>query len=109
MNCFTKKKHIHTVITGMFCSLDRCSTTFFTMVEMVDGGELLKGTTVVGAMVMGLMVVLLAVLVVLVTIFTTCSATSFTRLPSPAVMLKAGLALTTEEMTGAVELSSTPS
>ena len=67
--------------------MPRCSTTFFTTVEMVEGEELLGGTTVVGAMVVELMVVL----VVMATIFsTTFSTTSFTILLSPAVMLMAG-------------------
>ena len=93
----------------MLDSPDRCSTTFFTMVETEVGVVLTKGTTVVGAMMAGLMVVL----VVFTTIFITCSVTSFTNMSSPAVMLMAGPArsvvLTTEEMTGTVVFSSNPS
>ena len=93
----------------MLDSPDRCSTTFFTMVETEVGVVLTKGTTVVGAMMAGLMVVL----VVFTTIFTTCLVTSFTNMSSPAVMLMAGPArsvvLTTEEMTGTVVFSSNPS
>ena len=93
----------------MLDSPDRCSTTFFTMVETEVGVVLTKGTTVVGAMMAGLMVVL----VVFTTIFTTCLVISFTNMSSPAVMLMAGPArsvvLTTEEMTGTVVFSSNPS
>ena len=93
----------------MLDSPDRCSTTFFTMVETQVGVVLTKGTTVVGAMMAGLMVVL----VVFTTIFITCLVTSFTNMSSPAVMLMAGPArsvvLTTEEMTGTVVFSSNPS
>ena len=93
----------------MLDSPDRCSTTFFTMVETEVGVVLTKGTTVVGAMMAGLMVVL----VVFTTIFTTCLVTSLTNMSSPAVMLMAGPArsvvLTTEEMTGTVVFSSNPS
>ena len=95
----------------MLDSPDRCSTTFFTMVETEVGVVLTKGTTVVGAMMAGLMVVL----VVFTTIFITCLVTSFTNmsLSSPAVMLMAGPArsvvLTTKEMTGTVVFSSNPS
>ena len=93
----------------MLDSPDRCSTTFFTMVETEVGVVLTKGTTVVGAMMAGLMVML----VVFTTIFTTCLVTSFTNMSSPAVMLMAGPArsvvLTTEEMTGTVVFSSNPS
>ena len=92
----------------MLDSPDRCSTTFFTMVETEVGVVLTKGTTVVGAMMAGLMVVL----VVFTTIFTTCLVTSFTNMSSPAVMLMAGPArsvvLTTEEMTKTVVFSSNP-
>ena len=93
----------------MLDSPDRCSTTFFTMVETEVGVVLTKDTTVVGAMMAGLMVML----VVFTTIFTTCLVTSFTNMSSPAVMLMAGPArsvvLTTEEMTGTVVFSSNPS
>ena len=93
----------------MLDSPDRCSTTFFTMVETEVGVVLTKGTTVVGAMMAGLMVVL----VVFTTIFITCLVTSLTNMSSPAVMLMAGPArsvvLTTEEMTGTVVFSSNPS
>ena len=93
----------------MLDSPDRCSTTFFTMVETEVGVVLTKGTTVVGAMMAGLMVVL----VVFTTIFTTCLVTSFTNMSSPAVMLMAGPArsvvLTTEEMTRTGVFSSNPS
>ena len=93
----------------MLDSPDRCSTTFFTMVETEVGVVLTKGTTVVGAMMAGLMVVL----VVFTTIFTTCLVTSLTNMSSPAVMLMAGPArsvvLTTEEMTKTVVFSSNPS
>ena len=97
----------------MLGSLPKCSAALFTMVETVEGVELLGGATVVEAMVVGLRVVL----VVLTTISATCFTTSFTKLLSPTVILRTGLAitvvwsvvLTTEEMTGAVELSSTPS
>ena len=93
----------------MLDSPDRCSTTFFTMVETEVGVVLTKGTTLVGAMMAGLMVVL----VVFTTIFTTCLVTSLTNMSSPAVMLMAGPArsvvLTTEEMTGTVVFSSNPS
>ena len=93
----------------MLDSPDRCSTTFFTMVETEVGVVLTKGTTVVGAMMAGLMVML----VVFTTIFTTCLVTSLTNMSSPAVMLMAGPArsvvLTTEEMTGTVVFSSNPS
>ena len=93
----------------MLDSPDRCSTTFFTMVETEVGVVLTKGTTVVGAMMAGLMVVL----VVFTTIFITCLVTSFTNMSSPAVMLMAGPArsvvLTTEEMTKTVVFSSNPS
>ena len=86
----------------MLDSPDRCSTTFFTMVETEVGVVLTKGTTVVGAMMAGLMVVL----AVFTTIFTTCLVTSLTNMSSPAVMLMAGPArsvvLTTEEMAGTV-------
>ena len=63
-------KIIHTVVTGMPGSLPRCPTTFFTMVEIVEGVELLGTTTKVGVMVVEFGVVL----VVLVTISTTCLA-----------------------------------
>ena len=93
----------------MLDSPDRCSTTFFTMVETEVGVVLTKGTTVVGAMMAGLMVML----VVFTTIFITCLVTSLTNMSSPAVMLMAGPArsvvLTTEEMTGTVVFSSNPS
>ena len=93
----------------MLDSPDRCSTTFFTMVETEVGVVLTKGTTVVGAMMAGLMVVL----VVFTTIFITCLVTSSTNMSSPAVMLMAGPArsvvLTTEEMTKTVVFSSNPS
>ena len=93
----------------MLDSPDRCSTTFFTMVETEVGVVLTKGTTVVGAMMAGLMVML----VVFTTIFTTCLVTSLTNMSSPAVMLMAGPArsvvLTTEEMTKTVVFSSNPS
>ena len=42
------KKIIHTVGTGMMGSLPRCSTAFFTKVEMVAGVEQLEGAMVVG-------------------------------------------------------------
>ena len=99
--------YIHTVATGLCGSLPRCSTTFFTIVEMVEGVKLVRGgATVVEARVVELWVELM----VLATLSTTCLATSFTT----AVMLMAGwstrsVVLTTEEMTGAVELSATSS
>ena len=98
----------------MLDSPDRCSTTFFTMVETEVGVVLTKGTTVVGAMMAGLMVVLVVFTTIFTTcLVTTCLVTSFTNMSSPAVMLMAGPArsvvLTTEEMTGTVVFSSNPS
>ena len=85
----------------MMDSLPTCSTAFFTKVEMVAWVELVGGAMVVE---------LRVELMVLSTISTTCFIASFTN----AVMLPAGwparsVVLTTEEMTGTVELSSTPS
>ena len=85
----------------MLGSLPKCSTTLFTMVEAVEGVEVLGVPAVV---------VWLVVLRVAVTAFST---TSFSRLLSPTVMLVAGPAwsvvLTTEEVTGTVVFSSNPS
>ena len=81
----------------MLGSLPRCSTTLFTMVETVEGVELLLGTTVELDGVIGVVVV--ALMATATTFFTTSS----TRLLNPAV------AFTTEEMTGTVVFSSTPS
>ena len=96
----TIKKFIYTVATGMFGSLVSCSTTLFTMVETVEGVELLRGATVVGVIVVGLMVVLTA----------NFAINSFTT----TVMLMAGwpaksVVFTTEDMTGTVVFSSTHS
>ena len=62
----------------MFGSLASRSITLFTMVETVEGVELLEGATVMGVIVVGLLVVLTA-------IFTKWFITSF----ATAVMLKA--------------------